>query len=265
MSIYLLELVEAIRQRLDDVSDKGATPSGYYAYWQYDDADYLWKNKELIRYLKQALRDLGLRAPIAESGIDADSTIAYARANRSEVELDSRILTIEQARLASAQPPVLLIKTTSHRLDAEYGGTAWRTWTGTPTHYWELRKGWISLFPIPVVNDTLYMVVCRGYSTDFLWDSVANEQTPMFTLDDIDDGLWEALVLGTCKYAYQKRDSDTFNLPLAQDCERQLQEIVGPPVSIRQREARRENANLSIVIRGHSYHNTAKDADKDWP
>ena len=92
--------------------------------------------------------------------------------------------------------------------------------------------------------------VRRGYAIDFEWSDIADEETPTVTLEDVDGGLYEALILATCRLAFLKRDADTENLDRSREYERQLDQLVGPPISIRQREARRENSNLGIAIRG---------------
>ena len=253
--ILLLELVESIRERLDDLGgDRGDPSSGFYATWQEDDAGCLWSNTELVRLLKRAVTDVALRAPISEEGVSDDAVDTLCRpsvtANTAEVSIDSRIFYVDQARLESDPYQTLLVKTTSAALAAKYGGSEWSTLTGQPTHYLEPKLGILRLFPIPVQDDALRLRVRRGYAIDFEWSDIADEETPTVTLEDVDDGLYEALILATCRLAFLKRDADTENLSRSRECERQLAQLVGPPISIRQREARRENANLGIAIRG---------------
>ena len=62
MAIALLSLIENIRLRLDDLGgDRGEPTAGYYATWQEDDSGCLWKNTELVGYLKSALLDIAGR------------------------------------------------------------------------------------------------------------------------------------------------------------------------------------------------------------
>lgn len=253
--ILLLELIESIRERLDDLGgDRGAPSSGFYAKWQEDDARCLWSNTELVRLLKRAMTDIALRAPISEEGTSDDAVGTLCRpsvtANTAEVLIVPQILYVDQARLESDPYQTLLVKTTSAALAAKYGGSEWSTLTGQPTHYLEPKLGLLRLFPIPVQDDVLRLRVRRGYSIEFNWSDIASEETPEMELEDVDDGLYEALILATCRLAYLKRDADAENLGRLRECERQLDQLVGPPISIRHREARRENANLSIAIRG---------------
>jgi len=271
MSLYLLDLIESCRERLDDKGgDTGTVPAGYYAYWQYTDTGCLWKNKEIVRYLKRALRDLAVRAPIQEEGITADILNEQCRlsvvANNPEVEIPGSIQTIEQVRLVSSGQ--LLPRTTSARLDAEFGSYDWASETGTPDRYLEPRAGYLRLYPIPTTADEIRLIVRRGFFTDFEWSHVSSGTTLYrYELSDIPDDWEESIVCAVCRYAYLKRDADTFNLQLSQEYERQLSQLIGPPVSQRQKEARRANANLAISIRGHRYNQPASavNEDEDWP
>lgn len=259
MAIYLLSLVESIRERLDDFGgDRGPPPSGAFAHWQVDDVPCLWKNRELITYIKRTLLDIAGRAPWTTEGTRADRIGSPARlsviAGNPEVRLHESTLTVEQVRLWSSG--ALLPKTDSGRLAARYGSDLWPEVTGVPECYLEPVRGLIRLYPIPIANDELRLVVKRRTLDDFEWSDIASEATPAYTLDDVPADLEEALVVGACRYAFLKRDSDAYSLQLAQDFERQLADLVGPPVTWRQKEARRENANLSVAIRGHAY--TAK-------
>lgn len=261
MAITLLGIIEAVRLRLDDCGEhEGAPSSGYYARWQEDDSGRLWKNAELVGSLKRALSDVAGRAPWTEEGAAADSFGVPTRlavvAGRPEVALPAATLTVEQVRLVSTG--LLLEKTDSGRITGRWGGMwpaspwpdgDWTTATGTPTHYLEPRRGLLRLFPVPTAADELRLTVKRRSLADFEWGDVAHESAPNTGLDDVPDDLEEALVVACCRYAYLKHDSETYNLQLSQDCDRQLAELVGPPVSWRQKEARRINANLDTAIR----------------
>lgn len=267
--ITLLGLVESIRVRLDDQGgDAGTIPAGYYAYWQYDDTSCLWKNKELVGYLKAVLLDVAGRAPWTAEGTIGDHlgvpTRLAVKALNPEVIMNTATIAVEQIRLVSSG--LLLTKTTSSQLE-KIGGFEWSTLAGVPTHYVEPRRGLIRLYPIPEDADELRLVVRRRTLDEFEWTDVATEETPYAELPDIPDDLREALVVGVCRLSYLKNDADTLNVPLAQEYERQFTALVGPVVSWRQKEARRENANLNVAIHGFGY--TRKkmrvaDTEEDW-
>lgn len=255
MAILLLEIIEAIRIRLDDFGgDRGPPSAGYYAQWQQDDAPCLWKNRELVDYLHRALLDIAGRSPWTEEGAVADTmgvpTRLPVQAGNPEVILPESVLSVEQVRLTSLGR--MLTKSESGRLAAQYG-EEWADSVGIPLCYLEPRRGLLRLFPIPAQDDEIRLIVKRRCLAVFGWDDVAHEAMPTFLLADVPADLKEALVVGVCRYAFLKQDSMGFNIKASQDCERQLVELVGPPVSWRQKEARRENANLSTGLRGHQY------------
>lgn len=243
MALKLLSLIESTRDRLDDYGgDRGAPSPGYYARWQEDDAPCLWKNAELVGYLKRALRDVADRVPWETAGHRRRVT-----AGNPQVALSASILSVEQVRLVSSGN--LLTKTESARLSASRGGEAWTAETGTPTHYLEPQTGILRLYPIPVIADELRLVVKRRSLAQFEWSDVASEATPTLELADVSDDLEEALVVAVCRQAYLKHDADTYDPNASREYERMLTDLLGPPVSWRQKEARRYNANLDTAIR----------------
>lgn len=253
MAITLLGLIEAIRTRLDDFGgDRGPPSAGYYARWQEDDRPCLWKNPEIVDYINRSLLEIAGRAPWTEEGVTTSQTTARVRVVAMEAQymIDPAVFEIEQVRLASAG--TALLKTDTGRLATEYGD-GWAGVYGTPERYFEPRCGFLSLWPTPVRADTLILTVRRRALDDVSWTRVSKELIPSFSLDDVPDDLSEALVTSACHYAYLKHDADTFDPQAAQDCERRLGVLVGPPVTWAQKEARRENANLSVALRGHVY------------
>ncbi len=267
--MYLLGLIESIRVRLDDQGgDAGTIPAGYYAYWQYDDTSCLWKNKELVGYLKAALLEVAGRAPWTAEGTIGDHlgvpTRLTVKALNPEITLHISTLAIEQVRLVSSG--LILTKATSSQLE-KIGGDEWATLTGVPTHYVEPIRGLIRLYPIPSSADEVRLVVRRRTLDEFEWTDVATEEAPYLELSDIPEDLREALVVGVCKLAYLKNDADTINIQLSQEYERQFTAMVGPVVSWRQKEARRENANLNVQIHGYGYTRNkmrVADTEEDW-
>jgi hypothetical protein len=249
--LALLSLVESVRYRLNDFGgDRGAPSAGYYARWQEDDSTCLWKNAEIVAYLKRALRDVSDRAPWEDESATVDFAGSIHRpivgGSAAEIEIGASIMAVESVRLASSG--LSLTKTESARLTAEKG-EGWAAETGTPTHYYEPRNGALRLYPIPVLADSLLLRVRRRALDEFEWADVATESAPSFSFYDVPDDLEEALVAAVCRQAYLKRDADTYNPNLARDHEKMLLDLLGPPVSRRQREARRYNANLSVAIR----------------
>lgn len=266
MAIALLSLIENIRLRLDDLGgDRGAPTAGYYATWQEDDSVCLWKNTELVGYLKSALLDIAGRIPWITGGsssdIVGDPTRLPVTSGNPEVALHESTMYVDKVFLASSG--LFLEKTESTRLAYLYGEN-WITNTDTPTHYYEPQRGLLRLYPIPIINDELQLSVRRRCIDEFSWSDVSSEASPTITLDDIPDDLEEVLILAVCGIAYKKHDPDTLDIEMAREFSRMVDEMVGPPVSWKQKEARRVNANMDTAIRGHSYFRSSVAQDLDW-
>lgn len=259
--MYLLELMGYIRSnRLDDEGGSHPIPAGYYAYWQYDDTQCLWKNREIIQYIKSAIIDIYRRAPWETDTLQSDTISSPTRiaitALNPELSLSNESLIVDQARLVSNGQ---VIRKTERSKLLSMGFI--ETNTGTPIYYFDLRPGKIKLYPIPIMDDELHCVVRRRVATDFYWSDVESESYPTFELSDIPDDLFEPLVSMACSLAYQKRDADTFSAELAQKFASDVTQMIGPPVSKRQFDARQYNANMDTAIRGFSYCKSSMDED----
>jgi hypothetical protein len=158
-------------------------------------------------------------------------------------DLDSKILTVENVRLASTQ--AALVKWTLR----DYRDTADAyTATGTPQYYFEESHPFrMTLYPIPDASDTLYLTVYRYPLDELSWNQ------RKVGLDEPGTVLREALIQGALMLAYQKRDSDAADIKRQVYHEAQFQKLVGPPVDYRTLENRRWNANLDVSIRPARY------------
>ena len=193
MAISHLELLNEIRERLDDLGgDVGLPPSGYSYRWQYDDSGCLWRNLELCAYLNETIHELGLRKPVYDTDDATICQIAISSGTRA-YGLDPHVLSVDEVRLNSTGLP--LIKSTVKRLReliARYHPTEhWRTETGAVTHYLEdefTRQ--ISLYRTPVASDTLKMVVRRLYKDTVTWANIAAEHA--FGPELLTDAGWTA-------------------------------------------------------------------------
>ena len=249
--LTLLGLVEDIRFRLNDFGgDRGPADAGFYARWQQDDEPCLWKNRELVHYIRLALRDIAGRSPWVEEGASADSVGLETRvavlALEPEIEACPQTSAVEHVQLVSSGR--MLTKTETSRLAATCGAD-WASLTGIPEAYIEPRRGLLRLYPIPLQDDELRLRVRRRPFDAFEWLDVAQEPEPYFALCDVPAELEAAIVEGACREAFLKRDADTYSSDSSRECERRFTEIVGPPITWRHQQAARENANLSTAIR----------------
>lgn len=261
MAIKVLELLEAIRWRLDDLGgDTGTVPNGYYAYWQFDDAGCLWKNREFVLYLTQTVREINTRAPIKDSAYRTFRLFPGTRL----YEMDEDILRIVTVTRASDGNP--LIKTTVpemeqatawHRHQREVLALDWRAETGWPTHYLlDEQQGHLSVYPVPVVDfvDTLHLTVWTGYPAPPTWAQISQEATPTRVLESLPDDLDEALIAGVCARAYRKRDADTANDALVKRYEAEFTALIGPALSQRQLGTEARWTGMPLTVEPNTYY-----------
>ena len=225
MSILVLELLNEIRQRLDDEGgDVGNPPAGYYTRWQYDDSGCLWRNLELVTYLNEAIREIGLRKPIIDTDDATTCQIAVVSGTRV-YPLSPLVISVDEVRLVSTGLSRVLPGAVTHYLEDEYDQQ-------------------ISLYHMPSATDTLKLCVKRLFKDTVTWSAIAAEATPTTAFTDVPDHYRKALVFGTTALAYRKRDGDTFSADLAKEAEQMLELEVGPKVPLVQHEANRLAANL---------------------
>ncbi len=261
MSIKALELLEAIRWRLDDFGgDTGAVPSGHYSFWQSDDRGCLWKNRELVWYLNQTIRDLNQRAP----WLDSEYRIIPLALSVRTYEMDGDIVRVADVWRASDGNP--LVKTTTkeldhvtrwHRNQRQDLVTDWRKETGNPTHYFlDEQRNSLSVYPLPTTDhvDTLNLSVWVGYPAAPTWETLSAEATPTAVLPGIADDLDEALIAGVCARAYRKHDADAHNAELARQHSEEFTAAVGPALSQRQLDVEARWIDQAIPVEASTFY-----------
>lgn len=240
----VLALLELARIRLDDTGgDVGPPSAGYYARWQEDDSNCLWKNSELVAYLRLALRDLGQRTPRKEGryreislspderfyDLDADIVRVSAVVRQSDGQALVKVTTGEM------QP---VTRWNLHQRD--YSTVDWRSEAGLPTHYLlNEQQGSLSIYPKPDADhqDTLLLEIWSLYPDPPAWPQLSNESSPLAELEAVPEGFEEALIAGICARAYRKRDVDTYDPKRVQQFEAEFTARIGPLLSYRQMEA----------------------------
>ena len=243
MTILALELLEAIRDRLDDTGgDTGAPDSGYYTRWQEDDRGCLWKNRELVRYLNLTLRELGQRRPLK----DRSGYPLTLKAGQRSYELEPEIVRIEAVNRVSDGEPLVKVTvaemqtvTRWNRHHRELLHQDWRTETGWPTHYLlDEQQGFLTVYPTPILGfvDALRRQVWRSYLDEVSWTAISHEATPSIELAEVPDHYFDALMAGVCARAYQKRDADAYSPKLAAEAAMEFDRRVGPAVSLQHLE-----------------------------
>ena len=233
--MIIIDLMQAIRERLEDVGGDG----GGLHPWEIDDTGCLWKNAELVRYLNQILRELGQRHPIQDGGNNYPMPL---RVGQRHYELPTEIVRIEAVTRDSDGEA--LVKTTLGEMQAvtrwnrhqrDLRGADWRAETGWPTHYLlDEQFGMLTVYPAPALSfqDTLRLTVRRTYTEDVRWDSSAHTaSTTAGEIAEVPDHYFDALLAGVCARAYRKRDADTYSPRLAAEYDAEFDRRVGPPRS----------------------------------
>lgn len=241
-----LQVMEAFRLRVDDTSGDVGAPVSEANYWEEDDSQCLWSNVEITSYLNDALYEFGVRNPIRDG--DTEAVVS----DTNEYTYDSGIIAVRSVRYGDD-------KYLCKKLQADFDRT-WPNWrTDTSVRYFyaeDHRRRKIILPFVPASATALYLTVDRvPAETTF-----ANRKTDTL---EVDRTFKEALVQGMMMYAYGKRDSDTFQPDLQAKAEAKFSQLVGPPVSAKQLEAIRMNANWHASVLGNPYFGGCNRRD-DW-
>jgi hypothetical protein len=192
----LLDLIAALRLRLDDQGGAtGTIPTGYSYYWEADDAGCLWKNAELTDAINQAQVDFCQRNPI----MDPTPTITLV-AGTASYDTPESALTVERVLLASTGAALQKI---SHEEfdDGRY------PLTGTPRWYYEdTTQTQLIVVPTPLVVDTLRLTIQRLPETVMTWAHRTSDSPEIAAVNHPD-------LLDYAEYlCFLKRDADTDNL-----------------------------------------------------
>jgi hypothetical protein len=189
-------------------------------------ADYLWSTEQLTRYANEAITEACKRAPL----ITRAKTLSIVAAQADYV-MDASIRQIYRAKLNLATRP--LLQTTDVILSMQHG-TAYQTYTGTPTHF--VRHGHkLKLYPIPIVDDTLRLDTSNTPDDDFDLD------------EDIDVGCYPNLLWYIAYKAYSLRDMDTYDPVKAQEYLNRFNAFFGQPKTARYDSFSQDNPMYATV------------------
>ena len=194
--------------------------------WLDDDRQpYLWSDMALNSYVNQAVTEAVIRV----EGIKDDSTTAICTiavtTPTAEYTLDSRILEVTRAKLASQSRK--LNETSIWDLDTNVA--FWETYpASTTTHYYaDTTLNKIRLFPAPSTNDTLSLMVLRLPLTDL----VTETDTP-----ELEVRHHPGLAHWACFLAYQKRDADANDMAKSAHHDKEFTRWVGPKKDVRDQD-----------------------------
>lgn len=238
--MYILEVLDDIRTDLDDVI-RQKTPETLLYSWQEFDDDLIWSNRQLTRFLRTVVTEIGIRNPRLDEHYQLWIDPDYASYPYSPL-----IEWIESVHIGNRA----LIKAT--RADMRKNG--WRQEKGRVDYYFEdFDQRALRVWRIPTEMAELDMVVYRQFDEDIRWERIQFEDTLRTTFNELPADYHEALLLGVCALAYRHPDADSFNLRAAEMYEQRFMERVGPPVSMEMRELRRQEANLTRQVEYNDY------------
>ena len=207
----LLELVYALRQRLDDLGgDTGSPPTGYAHYFEYDDAGCLHPNDALVAYLNEAQEEFCRRVPI----VDAETFTLMLRPGIHTYELEPQILAIQQ--VYHVQNQHVLTKTFHESL---YPGV-----NPAPVSIYleNLQDHRLTVLGTPTVTGTLRLTVQRLPIDPLVW---AQRKTAE---PEIPAQFHSALISYAAHLCYLRRDADTFSVDLSALALQNFDRLAGP-------------------------------------
>ena len=194
----LLELVKHLRESiLDDTGGTGVV-------WEdldednADSSQLRWSNEELTRLINEAILQAHRRSLlIKDASGDYDITVSSGDSN---YPLDGRIIRIKGVKLGSTGKQLLPTD-----VESIWGITDWDEREATPTHYVvDYATGEFLLYPIPLVDDTVKLLVYRSETTPLVWTS--NGVSPEISIR------YQIPMLNYAAYlAYLKDEANTFD------------------------------------------------------
>lgn len=193
-----------VRLELDDLANEDDSTDGC-----------LWSDAELLRYTNEAASAVARRTYSYRMTYELTVT-----ANDAMVVLpEPTLLRVYRAYLSTANRILDQMNLGDERTMCDYGLRVnvpdYETVTGTPTSYMlDYSPGYLRLFPIPTVADTLNLFVA------ILPEELeTSDDMPFNDLEDL-----QLALLYVMYRAYSKHDADTFNPTKARDNKAQFDE-----------------------------------------
>lgn len=175
-------------------------------------APFLWSREEVVGYANAAEVDACERAHLIEDDSTPSVCRITVKAEKAVYTLSPLILKILRARLDSQSQPLKL----TDRRGVE--GLAWETGEGTPFALLENERE-ARLVWIPTADDVLYLAVKRLPKCEMSGAEDEPEIHPRHHIHLLD---------GMLARAYQKRDTETYNLEKSNAHEIRFTRAFGP-------------------------------------
>ena len=159
--MILLNLIAELRNLLDD---KG----GHSTDWELDASQSLlrWSNDELLVLLNEAEREVCRRTDLLSDNITEEVVDIDVITDEEHYTLSPLITKVRRYRLVSTDKTLEKVSWK----DLEDIDPIWDSRTGTPTKIVDdLNTGQFKLYPIPIVDDTIKLIVYRLPLDDLVW------------------------------------------------------------------------------------------------
>jgi hypothetical protein len=175
--------------------------------------DKLWSQGEILEYAQDAENEACERADLLVDETSAFTDISVDTST-AIYSISNTITNIKSAKLALGTKP--LMKTSRKVLDLSFSN--WPASTSTPRSYFLSATNKITVYPKPIIADTLNMAVAR-----FPTAPMTVGGSP-----EIDARYHPSLLLWILYRCYMKNDSETLNVDKAMDYKAQFEEFFGP-------------------------------------
>jgi hypothetical protein len=196
----LLEMIEACRtDRLDDVAEGS-----------------LWSDPELTRYLNEAQDEACRRARLLVDSSTAEICSIAVSAGKALYALDSRIIFVRRAKLASRSKPLRFVS----YLDLDEECPGWEDRTGTVQ--WvipDFETGKLRTYRTATAADTMNLTVVRTALEPMTSDGHEPEIPPRFHY---------SLTAWACHRAFSKPDVDCIDPKRAEGALAEFEREFGP-------------------------------------
>lgn len=211
----LLELVYALRLRLDDCGGStGTAPDGYTYYWEYADTGCLWKNAELVRFINDARNELCRRVPIVDS--TSSETELSLVTGEFTVDLDPSILAIRQ--VYNVTDSFVLTKT-AHQFETP---ETLESATACSVYLENLNDFILTVYGPAEKATTLQLTVERLPLDALAWSRRTTDD------DEIPTQFQPALVEYAAHLAWLKNDADTYSAEKSVLALQTFDRLIGP-------------------------------------
>lgn len=219
------------------------------------EAPYLWSDDELGEYATDAENEAAERAKLIKDSTTAEICQVAVTAGNAVYYLDQRVITVERAKLTLGNYPLDLSSTAQMdngtrpvvnqwRSTPTYNnwlGTDWQKATGTPVRLLlddEQSRWKATLYPIPVVNDTLNLTLYRL--------PLGPLSTDQGNVPEIPYRLHIRLVDWMMARAYRKQDAETRDEAKADRYEAAFAQTFGERIDANAR--RKQEARAPVVV-----------------